>query len=114
MYCRSIFFKLVVAQTYEVEADNEYVIRGNAAVMKCEVPSFVSDFVTVENWRDSQGNVYLPGENNYGTNLENIFNQFLDIHTLKNVYRDRPGNCHSKLCGNIILGQTIEQKRVIL
>lgn len=55
----------VVAQSYEVEADNEYVIRGNAAVMKCEVPSFVSDFVDVENWRDSQGNTFLPGDD-YG------------------------------------------------
>ncbi|KAF5275808.1 hypothetical protein FQA39_LY06668 [Lamprigera yunnana] len=51
----------VVAQSYEVEADNEYVIRGNSAVMKCEVPSFVSDFVNVENWQDSKGNTYLPG-----------------------------------------------------
>ena len=55
----------VVSQSYEVEADNEYVIRGNAAVMKCEVPSFVADFVSVEMWQDSQGNSYLPGEN-YG------------------------------------------------
>ncbi|RZC32102.1 I-set domain containing protein, partial [Asbolus verrucosus] len=52
----------VVAQSYEVEADNEYVIRGNSAVMKCEVPSFVSDFVVVENWQDSKGNSYLPGD----------------------------------------------------
>lgn len=50
-----------MAQSYEVEADNEYVIRGNSAVMKCEVPSFVSDFVVVENWQDSQGNTYIKG-----------------------------------------------------
>ncbi|KAJ8895518.1 hypothetical protein PR048_000854 [Dryococelus australis] len=50
----------VVAQSYEVEADNEYVIRGNSAVMKCEVPSFVSDFVTVEMWTDSTGGTYYP------------------------------------------------------
>jgi hypothetical protein len=56
---------VVVAQSYEVEADNEYVIRGNSAVMKCEVPSFVSDFVVVENWQDSKGNSYLPGDD-YG------------------------------------------------
>ncbi|KAK3923288.1 Down syndrome cell adhesion molecule-like protein Dscam2 [Frankliniella fusca] len=48
----------VVAQSYEVEADNEYVIRGNSAVMKCEVPSFVADFVSVEMWVDSAGNSY--------------------------------------------------------
>ncbi|KAF7271148.1 hypothetical protein GWI33_015954 [Rhynchophorus ferrugineus] len=53
----------VVAQSYEVEADNEYVIRGNSAIMKCEIPSFVSDFVQVENWQDSKGNTYLLGDN---------------------------------------------------
>ncbi|ENN75867.1 hypothetical protein YQE_07596, partial [Dendroctonus ponderosae] len=53
----------LVAQSYEVEADNEYVIRGNSAIMKCEVPSFVSDFVLVENWQDSKGHTYLLGEN---------------------------------------------------
>lgn len=51
----------MVAQPYEAEADNEYVIRGNAAIMKCEVPSFVSDFVFVEMWTDSDGITYYPG-----------------------------------------------------
>lgn len=51
----------MVVQSYEIEADNEYVIRGNSAIMKCEVPSFVSDFVVVENWQDSNGRTYLPG-----------------------------------------------------
>lgn len=53
----------MVVQSYEIEADNEYVIRGNTAIMKCEVPSFVSDFVVVENWQDSNGRTYLPGSN---------------------------------------------------
>lgn len=51
----------VISQPYEPEADNEYVIRGNAALMKCEVPSFVSDFVSVEMWTDSDGGSYFPG-----------------------------------------------------
>ncbi|KAF9805905.1 hypothetical protein SFRURICE_013881 [Spodoptera frugiperda] len=50
----------VVSQPFEAEADNEYVIRGNAAIMKCEVPSFVSDFVYVEMWMDSEGGTYYP------------------------------------------------------
>jgi hypothetical protein len=54
-----------VSQPYEAEADNEYVIRGNSAVMKCEVPSFVADFVVVEMWLDSAGNTFLPGSD-YG------------------------------------------------
>lgn len=28
--------------------------------MKCEVPSFVSDFVYVEMWMDSEGGTYYP------------------------------------------------------
>lgn len=58
----------MVSQSYESEADNEYVIRGNSAVMKCEVPSFVADFVVVDLWIDSQGNNYYPN-NDYGNNI---------------------------------------------
>lgn len=36
----------------------EYVIRGNAAIMKCSVPSFVADFITVEAWVTSDGQTY--------------------------------------------------------
>lgn len=51
----------MVSQPFEAEADNEYVIRGNSAIMKCEVPSYVSDFVYVEMWMDSEGGTYQPG-----------------------------------------------------
>lgn len=74
-----------MAQSYEVEADNEYVIRGNSAIMKCEVPSFVSDFVTVENWQDSKGNTYLPGADSGNRSFSNFHIQFplfqQNIHT---------------------------------
>lgn len=59
----------VVAQPYEAEADNEYVIRGNSVVMKCEVPSFVADFVHVVEWLDSEGGHYFPNKDDYGINL---------------------------------------------
>lgn len=51
---------LVVIQSYESEADNEYVIRGNSVVMKCEIPSYVADFVFVDLWLDSEGRNYYP------------------------------------------------------
>lgn len=57
-----LHFCVVVSQPFEAEADNEYVIRGNAAIMKCEVPSFVADFVYVEMWMDSEGGTYYPGK----------------------------------------------------
>jgi len=49
---------LVVAQQYASEIVSEYVIRGNNAVLKCNIPAFVADFVSVINWKDSDGEVY--------------------------------------------------------
>lgn len=37
---------------------SEYVIRGNTAVLKCNIPSFVADFVRVEAWVGSDDSVY--------------------------------------------------------
>lgn len=40
----------MVVQNYVTEAENEYVIRGNTAIVKCKIPSFVADFVSVDAW----------------------------------------------------------------
>ena len=47
-----------VSQTYNTETHNEYIVLGNDALIKCSVPSFVTDFVTVSGWVDSQANSY--------------------------------------------------------
>lgn len=60
-FCVCLNRCIVVIQSYEAEADNEYVIRGNSAVMKCEIPSYVADFVSVDLWMDSNGGTYYPG-----------------------------------------------------
>lgn len=49
-------------QFYEAEILTEYVIRGNAAVLKCSIPSFVADFVKVEAWLDEEGTVISDSE----------------------------------------------------
>lgn len=35
-------------------------MRGNAAIMKCTIPSFVADFVNVEAWLDEDGIEFAP------------------------------------------------------
>lgn len=40
----------MVIQNYVTEAENEYIIRGNSAIVKCKIPSFVADFVSVDAW----------------------------------------------------------------
>ena len=57
------FFSVVVNQYYEAEVVSEYVIRGNTAVLKCNIPSFVADFVRVEVWVGSDGNEYAHSDN---------------------------------------------------
>lgn len=47
-----------------MDADKEYVIRGNAVVMKCKIPSYISDFVSVDMWRDSENNTFYSNVSN--------------------------------------------------
>lgn len=53
-----IFFSQVVNQYYDSEVVTEYVIRGNTAILKCTIPSFVADFVIVNSWITSDGQEY--------------------------------------------------------
>lgn len=57
------FLFIVVNQYYEAEVVSEYVIRGNTAVLKCTIPSFVADFVKVEAWVGDDGSEFLPSSN---------------------------------------------------
>lgn len=42
--------------------DKEYVMKGNSAIMKCSVPSFVSDYVSVIGWIDESGAEYKSND----------------------------------------------------
>lgn len=52
----------MVNQYYEAEVVSEYVIRGNTAVLKCNIPSFVADFVKVEAWVGSEGSEFIASQ----------------------------------------------------
>ncbi|XP_064091662.1 cell adhesion molecule Dscam1-like [Macrobrachium nipponense] len=62
VHSRDVHVRAVVAQDYETDADKEYVIKGNNAIMKCEIPSFVADFVSVQAWVDGDGRSYTPAQ----------------------------------------------------
>lgn len=51
---------VVVAQYYEADVNKEHVIRGNSAILKCLIPSFVADFVEVVSWHTDQEDAYFP------------------------------------------------------
>ncbi|XP_034142425.1 Down syndrome cell adhesion molecule-like protein Dscam2 isoform X29 [Drosophila guanche] len=58
---RDVHVRAVVAQYYEADVNKEHVIRGNAAVIKCLIPSFVADFVEVVSWHADEEESYFPG-----------------------------------------------------
>ncbi|GFS90260.1 uncharacterized protein NPIL_219641 [Nephila pilipes] len=45
----------VVRQGYQVQVYDEFVIRGNTAVLRCQVPSVVRDYVIVTTWEREDG-----------------------------------------------------------
>ena len=40
----------VVLQRYSTYVSEDHVIVGNAAVLRCHIPSFVADMVNVDHW----------------------------------------------------------------
>ncbi|CAH0555672.1 unnamed protein product [Brassicogethes aeneus] len=58
VHSRDVNVRAVVNQYYEAEVVSEYVIRGNTAVLKCNIPSFVADFVRVDSWVASDNTEY--------------------------------------------------------
>ena len=73
--CVCLFYFSVVHQDYSSEASNEYVIVGNDALMKCIVPSFVSDLVEIIAWTDTEENIFYKQSSDWGTStiLKSIF-----------------------------------------
>ncbi|GFG28459.1 hypothetical protein Cfor_00631 [Coptotermes formosanus] len=46
-------------QDFSVSATGSAVTRGNMAVLRCTVPSFVRDFLSVTSWlQDQKFNIY--------------------------------------------------------
>ncbi|XP_063893580.1 cell adhesion molecule Dscam1 isoform X47 [Helicoverpa armigera] len=66
IHSRDVNVRAVVSQYYVTEAENEYVIRGNAAIVHCKIPSFVSDFVYIEAWLMDDGQILTVNNTSSG------------------------------------------------
>ncbi|XP_015905678.1 cell adhesion molecule Dscam1 isoform X1 [Parasteatoda tepidariorum] len=58
---RDVHVRAVVNQKYEIRLSDEFVLRGNMALLRCPVPSFVSDYVKVTSWERIDGFLITPG-----------------------------------------------------
>lgn len=68
-----LFFFPVVNQYFEAQVYDVFVIKGNTAIFKCQIPSFVSDHVDVISWQDTENNKYLPPTNEQYGNYISVF-----------------------------------------
>lgn len=57
---------VVVSQSYQVNVHDEYVLLGNAGLLRCLVPSFVSDFVLIDSWVGDD-DIHITPNSLYGT-----------------------------------------------
>lgn len=61
----------MVNQLYTVNVMDESVLRGNTALLKCHIPSFVADYVFVSSWTSDDGDEYSINANHaYGIEIE--------------------------------------------
>lgn len=70
-----IFYFLVVQQSFEIRVIDEFILLGNSAIMKCLLPSFVTDFVQVVSWLildDDESTEISISQENLGK-MRNIF-----------------------------------------
>lgn len=56
----------VVPQSYSVNVMDEHVLRGNTGILKCHIPSFVADFVSVSAWIENDQTEIYAEPSNFG------------------------------------------------
>lgn len=56
----------VVSQSYNANVMDESVLKGNTAIFKCHIPSFVSDYVYVTSWLQDDGHEIISQDGMYG------------------------------------------------
>ncbi|XP_044018803.1 Down syndrome cell adhesion molecule-like protein Dscam2 isoform X8 [Aphidius gifuensis] len=70
VHSRDVNVRAVVMQNYLPEILTEYAIRGNSAILKCSIPSYIAEFVTIEAWIREDGEIYLPEQHETTTQLD--------------------------------------------
>ncbi|KAJ8667920.1 hypothetical protein QAD02_009583, partial [Eretmocerus hayati] len=65
IHSRDVNVRAAVSQYFEVQVYDVFAIRGNAAIFKCQVPSFVGDYVIVAEWISSNGESFTFDSQSY-------------------------------------------------
>lgn len=58
-----LFVSLVLKQRFNPQVYDEFVVRGNTAVLKCHLPPFVKEYVVVDSWIRNDDHIMKMTEN---------------------------------------------------
>lgn len=90
----------VVNQYYEAILYDMFVIKGNTAIFKCIVPSFVADYVSVVSWEDTDGDKYsITPNTNFGINFYHCSSY---AYVIISFFFNPFSFCLSSVYGNLI------------
>ncbi|XP_066244759.1 cell adhesion molecule Dscam1 isoform X24 [Euwallacea similis] len=70
---RDVNVRAVVKQFYETRVTDEFVLKGNTGILKCVVPSFVTDFVQIEAWVADDGSSTYIYDPKTATNMDSKY-----------------------------------------
>ncbi|XP_015788338.1 Down syndrome cell adhesion molecule-like protein Dscam2 [Tetranychus urticae] len=97
--------KAIVYQHYDVQVYDDFVIRGNTGILRCNIPTFVKDYVHVVSWLRSDGNIIqsdlFKGGRHYIFSSGELYIQRVDP-SLDNNYQYRCQTKH-RISGEIKL-----------
>ncbi|XP_077560091.1 cell adhesion molecule Dscam1-like isoform X2 [Haemaphysalis longicornis] len=99
---RDVQVRAIIRSAYEVTTSDVFVIRGNTAALRCEVPASVRDFIHVVYWETDDGLTLHSGtlEDKYQISTEgDLVIDRVDMADARRKYR-----CITR---NILVGETV-------
>lgn len=77
----------VVQQFYQTRVIDEFVLKGNSAILKCNLPSFIADFVYVEAWIADDGTEILPNTDDFGIYSPSLIFLFTPLNLIAQLLK---------------------------
>ncbi|KAK6630668.1 hypothetical protein RUM43_014657 [Polyplax serrata] len=80
------YFLHVVNQKYDVQVYDEYVVTGNTAVLRCQVPSDLADYVLITSWiQDDVVHIYPTTDTGGQNQTKQVVKQDMSKFRKKNL-----------------------------
>ncbi|XP_042906000.1 cell adhesion molecule Dscam1 [Parasteatoda tepidariorum] len=57
---RDVHVKAVLLQDFDIHLFDEFILKGNTAILRCPIPSYVNDYVRVRSWERMDGFIITP------------------------------------------------------